>query len=525
MMAHSLIRKGLCAACLCSLPLAVVPACAATPQTEPNAVAFTVTDFEVVGDNPLGGKRAAEILHPFVGPQHGIDGLQHAAQALEQALHAAGYALYRVTVPPQSIDDRVRLQVSAATLGKVDIQANRYFDADNVARSLPELRSGQTPNLARLARSIALANQNPARTLAVTMRPAAAPDQVDAQVGVDGRQPYSLMLRADNSGNDMPAASRTSLLLQHANLFGRDHVATAVYTTSPEAPAAVRQYGLFYSVPVYAWGGTLSTYGFHSDVNSGDIQGVYAVRGSGTFYGLDYTQMLLPRGAWRQSLKLGVDDKLFRDQTQFSGTPIGSDVRSRPVTMSYVARYESLASQGSLSLSYVHNLGGGGHAGDADYALVRNGARANWDLWRLQGSYSHRLTDAYSMVVRLTGQHAYQPLIGGEQFGYGGQDSLRGINQRQVLGDSGVQGSVELWGPPLWQNIRLLGFVDAGRVWREQPSVGTPARESAASTGIGLRWSRPDRAELQVDYGHLLNGITGTPSGHSRIDVALTLHI
>jgi len=484
---------------------------------------FTVERFKVLGCNPLSTKATDQALAPYLGEQQGIDQLQAAAKALEAALQQAGFGLYTVVLPPQDIAGSVRLQVQSRPVASIRA-GDDGASLPAVRRALPNLTEGQTPNLLDLARSLELANENPARQLAVRFAESAVkPGGVDAQVDVQASSPWSATVHVDNSGGDQPAPSRLAATLTHANLWGLDHVATLSYTGSPEAWAAIHQYGLFYKAPIYPWAGSLSGYAFHSSSNSGPVATYFNVSGSGDFYGLSYKQLLLAEGDWRSSIQVGVDDKLFSDSSQFSGKAIGVDVRSRPISLGLTILKDTATSKASVSVSYVRNMESGDGNSDGAYAAARAGATSHWDLWRANADLNLQLPSGYLVALRGSAQSANRPLIGGEQFGIGGQDSVRALETRQVMGDSGLQGSVEIWLPPLLEGLSVLGFLDAGHITREQPAAPTSAQEDATAVGLGLRWQFARLGSLSIDYGYLLKGVTGTPSGHERLYASVSM--
>jgi hemolysin activation/secretion protein len=104
--------------------------------------------------------------------------------------------------------------------------------------------------------------------------------------------------------------------------------------------------------------------------------------------------------------------------------------------------------------------------------------------------------------------------VPGEQFGGGGAGSVRGFGERDVAGDSGIGANLELYTPNLcgdgnWQ-CRLLAFHDRAHVRRNHALAGELVRTSIASAGLGLRVMLSSQANLQLDYGRVLQaGATG----------------
>lgn len=483
---------------------------------------FTVSGFRVEGENPLSAARTEAALAPYRGEHRDIKGLEAAAAALEAALHDAGWGFYRVVLPPQEVGQEVTLKVLKSSIGSVTVEGQRHYSEDNVRRSLSELKPGTSPNLRRLARDIGLSNESQARQVDVTVKQGAQPDTVDATVKVEDRLPWVFLGGLDNTGTKEPARSRLTLGIQHANLFDLDHSLTATYVTSPEATQAVKQYGGFYTAPIYAWGGSASAYWFKSTTDSGVVGGVFTVSGAGEFMGAGYSQRLRPFGPVQATLSLNLDDKLFDDQTAFNGVPIGTKVRSRPVSLGASARAEGRDWSASGGLTYLDNLAGGSHNDDLSYAVARLGARPDWEAWRFNLAGTVALPWNLALTARGSGQLADEPLIPGEQFGLGGYDSLRALEMREVLGDRGWQFTLELRSPPLpGLNAAVVGFWDAGYISRKDAPLGTNGSEKAQDFGVGIRWQVLPSVSLSWDWAQLTDGTQFAPSGTARMYLLL----
>jgi hemolysin activation/secretion protein len=481
-----------------------------------------VTGFAVEGDNPLGREETQRILAPYAGAHAGIAGLEAAADALEQAIRARGLAFHRVVLPPQTPrDGTVVLRVLRFVLGRVEVKGAAHFSEANVLRSLPALRTGEVPSPDALARSLAIANDNPAKQTLLTMREGTREGTVDAEVSVRDANPRQTFLALNNTGSRQTGHYRTSLGFQHANLFDRDHVLTLSFTTSPDHVADVKQYGAYYAVPFYASGASLALYATYSDVNSGRIADFFQVSGRGTFLGARYTYALPRAGAYTHKAALGIERRHFENDVSFNASPIGTDVASAPVTLRYQGRWERAAGETALHVEHVANLGLGADNDATAYSANRLGARRNWRLWRYGIDLAQVLAPDWVLSARLRAQHAGEPLIAGEQFGLGGAYSVRGFKERETAGDNGTQVSIEVSGPRIG-TVQPLVFADWGRRRIENAGAGQAASADVASVGFGARWQWERRLDLQVDVAHVLKGLpTGTASGDQRVHFAL----
>lgn len=492
----------------------------AQSTTEPR---FAVIGYRVDGENPLSIADTQSLLAPYTGEAVSIDRLQAAAGALEQSLRDRGYGFLRVVIPPQDAQGVITLRVLGFKLNAVTITGDQHFDEGNIRRSLPALQSGATPNLLEIARAQALANDHASKQLSVTIQQGKVADTVDAAVKVEDSRPLQFFASLDNTGNKRSGHTRLGVGVQHSNLFNRDHALTATYTTSPDGHVDdLSQYGFYYRAPVYEWNGALSAYYTKSDSNSGVVANFFNVSGSGEFYGLRWTHRLLPFGSYSHAAEFGLENRFFGNDVTFNGTPIGTDVRSRPLLLRYNGRLDGAAYGVRGSLEFARNLSGGSGNDDASYAANRGGATADWQAWRyaLEGS---RALAAWAVSAKLRGQASGDALIPGEQFGLGGASGVRGLEEREGTGDQGLLGSVEVMTPQITESLRLLAFADSGQVRNHQAGAGVPAREGASGAGLGMRYQWRRNFTMAVDWAYVLNGAGTTNKHDTRVHAVLAV--
>jgi hemolysin activation/secretion protein len=496
-------------------PAPAAPAAPARPAppmaTAAPAPVFTIRGFQIEGENPIGDAEAQRVLAPFVRPGATLETLQQATAALEAALRDKGYGLHRVALPPQEVGDTVKLSIVKFTIGRIAFENRQIYDEDNVRRTLPELREGESPNFKLLAIQTAIANENPNKQVQVGLRESDEPDKIDATVTLREQRPWTLALGLSNAGSAATGRDRFTISGGHTNLFNRDHQFIGAYTTSLENPSDVRQLGLSYKVPLYQLGGVLGASYTRSDV-VGDF-GTFTSTGAGHTFGLNYTWYLPPQGGRRSYVTFAVDDKLF-EATVLSGVPntAALDRRSRPVSIGYTVRTETDAAVWGYDIALAVNTGSGRGNDLAAYRSedLTPPPRVDTIYWKaIRGgaSYSGQLAKTWIWSAR--GQYQVSPdaLISGEQFGLGGQGSVRGTSiERPISGDSGVSANFELSTPELAPGLRLLGFVDAGYLANHSPNgTNRPSSDRLASVGLGLRWFS-GVFSASADYGRLLVG-------------------
>jgi hemolysin activation/secretion protein len=508
--------------CHARLIAASVLAAAASSAFAADAAApvrFEITRFEIAGNTLLTPAQADAAVAPYLGKQRDFGDVQGALEALEAAYHARGYQVVSVRLPEQELNHGVvRLNVVQTTIGRVIVTGNHYFDEGNVRRSLPTLQAGKTPNLNDVSASLRMANENPARKIKLSLQDANADNELDATLAVADEKPWKVMLNLDNTGNQTTGKTHAGVVLQHANLWGRDHVGSFQYTTTVEEPSKVSVYGLGYHVPLYLLGDSVDLYASYSNIDSGSVSaGLFdlAVSGKGAVYGARYNHTLARRGELDARLVFGADVKAFKNSVLFAGQDFGNDITVHPLSLGYTASRPISGGDASEALTLVRNIVGGSRGGSDDFARTRVGAKPAYTILRFSAALTRMVGPDWQARALMNGQLSRDALVPGEQFGIGGSTSVRGMEEREIASDSGLAVNLEMYSPnwcsaPGKLQCRALGFVDAASGTRNQALPGEIDSISATSTGLGLRLAYGADVNLQLDYGHVLHSGAGT---------------
>jgi hemolysin activation/secretion protein len=484
------------------------PASLAAAKAAPPAASFAIKGFEVLGDNPLSQADTTAALAPFLRADASIDTLQKATAALEAALRDHGYGLHRVVLPPQEVGDKLKLNVVKFVIGKVTVEGNKQYSEANIRRSLPELKEGQAPNFKTLAVQTAMANESQGKQIQVAVKEAEEADQINAKIEVKETKPWYIALNLANTGTEATGKDRFTVSGAHLNVFDLDHQFVAAYTTSFQAQNRddVKQLGLSYRVPLYAWGGVIGASYTKSDV-VGNF-GAFSSNGAGQTAGINYTHYLVPEGGRRSYLTLALDDKRF-DVAQINDVPLPGQLarRTRPLTLGYAARSDTDTTSLTYGADLAYNLSGGDGNDLASYRSEDPRVMtARWKAIHGNASYSASLSGGWFWNVRGAFQYSPDALISGEQFGLGGATTVRGVDERVMSGDTGLQTTAELNTAELAPGLRLLGFVDGGWLRNNNPNANPkPPTDHLASLGLGLRYTVANFA-VSADFARIMTG-------------------
>jgi hemolysin activation/secretion protein len=514
-----------------SLLAAAVTSAWGADAVDDSVVRFEITRFEVKGNTLLPPAQIDAVLAGFSGKQRDFGDVQRALEALEAAYHARGYNVVTIELPEQELNGGVvLLRVVETKIGRVTVKNNQYFDEANIRRSLPALQPGSSPNLKQVSANLKQGNENPSKQVTMKLQSGQQDGEVDAVLDVKDESPWKILANGDNTGTESTGKTHIGLILQNANLFGRDHLASLQYTTSAEEPGRVKVYGAGYHIPLYDSGDSLDFYASYSNVDSGTVSAGalnLAVSGKGAVYGARYNQALAKRGDLDSRLSYGIDVKAFKNSVQYLGYELGNDVTVHPLSISYQLSLPISLGEVGAQLTLLRNISGGSNGSQSDFTLARSGAKADYTMVRLGGSVTRALANDWQLRAIVNGQYTRDALIPGEQFGAGGATSVRGFIEREIANDSGLSLNLEAYTPnlctPAGWNCRLLGFYDTAYVSRNKALPGELDSTTIASAGVGARFVVSTNVNLQLDYGHVTKAGATTRADANRLHVRLGL--
>lgn len=510
------------------LRLAQVDALTATDVPAVDSLRFEIRSYRIDGNTLLSPGDIEKTLRPFIGPQKDFGDVQQALEALQALYQRLGFGAIQITLPEQELErGDVAFRVVEPRIGRVLVEGNEHFSADNVRRSVPVLVPGRPPMTRDISASIRVANESPAKQSAVLLRPGAAEGEVDAVIRVADVPPARYSVSIDNTGNKETGVYRTGFAFQHANLFDRDHVLTAQYVTSPRNINDVEVYGLGYRVPLYALGDSIDLIAGYSTVNSGTVQNLFDVSGQGAIYALRYNHNLRRLGEIEQRFVYGLDYRSYQNLV----TPVGGnfnfvpDITVHPFSVTYSAQLRQEGREISGYLGLNQNIPGGNDGTDTHFKNSRRDARAGYRAWRAGGVFSAAFAKDWQFRVRLDMQYSRDALIAPEQFGLGGSESVRGFNERYTSSDKGFRSNWEVYTPELGNlmgfdtaKFRVLAFYDTGQITRNSTQPGELERVALDSTGFGVRLNYGKSVTVKADYAQVLHDGTqnGIPSGRTH---------
>ena len=532
-------RRSACAAGFVAA-LSIAPyALAQAPAAEPEAVQapvelrFDIARYRVEGNTLLPAEEVERRLAPYTGKGRDFGDVQKALEALQDAYAARGYSAVSVYLPEQELArGEVALKVVEAKISKLQVSGNKFYDEANIRRSLPALSQGSTPNGHVIAKNLRLANENPGKQTNVTLRAGEKEGDVEARVDVVDENPSKWFLTLDNTGTSQTGYDRFGIGYQHSNIGNLDHAITAMFITSVEKPSEVGIYSVGYHLPLYGYGASVDLVAGYSDVNAGTTStpsGPLSFSGSGYVVGGRYNWHLDHHAGYDHKVIFGLDYRYYDNACSvgaFGAAGCGAAAATYsvlPLSATYSGTWTLPSGRAGFYGTAATNLGGFSKGGTSDLQQARANADVHYWVTRAGFDAAQALEGDWQVRGRLDMQYADEVLVPAEQFGIGGQASVRGFLEREVASDKGHSGTLEIYTPELapmiglkdW-NARLLAFYDFGRITRVNPLPGEQLREGIASAGLGLRLALQKAFSLRFDVANILQQGGTRQEGHWR---------
>jgi hemolysin activation/secretion protein len=171
-------------------------------------------------------------------------------------------------------------------------------------------------------------------------------------------------------------------------------------------------------------------------------------------------------------------------------------------------------------------------SGRDEFQALTGSTRTTGTYGILSGELSrvHKLPGDTSLLLRLGGQWATEPLISNEQFAVGGVNSVRGYKEGTVYGDDGWRIMFEPRSPlydlglvdSRWvMRGRFSVFTDYGEAYRIEDPLGvSPVR--LWGTGCGLGLTIGEAVDMRVALAWPLLDVGSTKAGRGMVHFSVS---
>jgi hemolysin activation/secretion protein len=429
------------------------------------------------------------------------------ADAVLQHYQSAGWPVVDVSVE-KAERGLVRVHVAEGRYGYIAVTGGSMGMRDAVFADWSRLQ-GAPLTSESIADGLAWLHRNPLRTATISFEPGAEPATADATLTLQGNNAVRLSAGFRDDGSPPLDRERFFVRLEEADAFGLpswwylEDISGADRDEYHGASGALRLF-----LPSHRelrlggyWTHAESTtalpgFEFVSELEAWNIS-------------LRWVVPLPSWRGWRSDVSTGAEFIRLDSAVQTGGTGVSGSADALHLTAGLHAERRSGPWRSGLDAEAAWSPGGAtDDADDAHHETLRRGASADYTLVRA-GAWSEKtMTGGWTATGKLSGQWTSDPVVPVQEFSPAGAYGVRGFPASSAIGDSGVQGSVEILTPSLPLpvsltnlHIRAAAFLDAAHVH----DAVTGNDESLASTGTGLRLQWRDSFGMAVDYGWRLS--------------------
>jgi hemolysin activation/secretion protein len=349
-------------------------------------------------------------------------------------------------------------------------------------------------------------------TISADLQAGTRPGTSLLQVGVKEADSFSTTLTLNNGRSPSVGTFRRQIEVSEANLLGWGDGLSIGYSNTNGSNG----FDLRYSLPVNPRNGTVKL-GFSSTTSNvlEEPFDVLDIKSTSRYYEMTFRQPLFQ--SLTQEFAMGLTFARQESQTELGIDDIGpfplspgadNEGRTKVSSLRFFQEYTQRSSKHVLAMRSQFNFG-------LDWfgaTVNENAPDSRFLSWRGQGQWVRLLAPDTLLLVRGDLQLTGDKLLPLEQFGLGGQESVRGYRQDSLLTDNGLLFSAEVR-IPVFKAPRIDGvlqvapFFDLGSAWNNE--ADNPDPSLLMGVGLGVIWRQGKNFSARFDWGIPLRSIEG----------------
>lgn len=494
------------------LETSTLPAPQIPEATEVATGTFRVDRIEVEGSTRFKPGDFKAVTAPFVGKDLTFAQLLEARSAITKLYVDQGYTTTGAMISPQTIEDGVvKVQVVEGSLEDIKVTGNHRLNP-NYIRDRIKVGVGTPLNVARLLENLQQLRLDPRiSNVSADLQSGIRPGTNLLQVDVREADTFSIGTSFDNGRSPSVGSFRRKLELREGNLFGFGDALTFAYSNTRGSNTI----DLNYTVPINSKNGAVwLSYGSGRNNVIEEPFTVLDIQSRSRYYEIGFRQPLIQR----TSTDFAIGFLFSRQESQtalgldnIGGFPLSpgadSEGRTKVSAIRFFQEYTRRSMQHVFALRSQFSLG----VNWLNATVNENAPDSRFFSWRGQGQWLRQVAPETVFLVRGDVQLSGDSMVPLEQFGLGGQLTVRGFRQDALLTDSGALMSAEFRFPIVRSRqlgtFQLAPFIDVGTGW----NIGsdTPSTNTLVGAGLGLVWRQSDRVSVRLDWGLPLTSNSG----------------
>lgn len=465
-------------------------------------IKFNFKKLEFEGNTIYSYEDLYPIFEDMLDKEVSLADLQLLTEAIEKRYVENGYILTRVIIPPQEIDASgvVKLQVVEGFVADVLIEGETNKVLGMVEALIKPVLQSKPLQIKIMERSMLLINDLPGVTTKAVLTPSVDVPGASTLVLVIEQDTFEGNFTWNNRGTKYVGPNQFITQLSLNNIF--QHVArTTLDSKITSATRELRSFDLRHNAQVFENGSTLEGSLTYNRVQPGNDLSSLKVDGKST------TVALIYRYPFIRSRRVNLSGTLIYDylnsETKLSNILFTLDrIESARAGISFDI-LDNLRGINLITATYAQGLNM--FSGEEQPPLKRSRADGRKDYGKVQATYTRLqyLPDNFSLFFSTSGQYAFNALLSAEEFGYGGEQYGSAYDSSEIVGDSGVDGKIELrYNYPesskLFPSTQYYASYDWGVIWDKHDDTGE-GKQSGTSLAAGIRLELADRANGSLE--------------------------
>ncbi|MBW4478792.1 MAG: ShlB/FhaC/HecB family hemolysin secretion/activation protein [Tolypothrix brevis GSE-NOS-MK-07-07A] len=483
-----------------------------TPEVPPNQFSgnIRVDRFNVVGNTVFSPEEFAEVTKEFVNKSITFAQLLQASEAVTKLYRDKGYITSGAFIPAnQTFRSRgsiITIQVVEGGLESIQVNGLRRLNP-NYVRSRIAVATGKPLNVNKLLQALQLLQLNPLiKNISAELATGANVGSSILIVRTSETKTFTTEISLDNNRSPSIGSFQRQIQFNENNLSGLGDNLNVAYANTDGSNDVEASYTL----PINAYNGTLQfSYNYTNSRVIEEPFDALDIQGTSQDFSITLRQPIVQTP--NEEFALGVTASRRESDVGFLESVIGERLpfpspgaRDGETRLSILRFFQDWTKRNSRQvLAGRSQFSFGIDAFDA--TINPNAPDGQFFSWRGQGQWVRLLAPDTLLIVRADAQLSDRPLVPLEQFGLGGQRTVRGYRQDLLLVDKAFLASIELRYPILRVPqvggvLQITPFVDFGTGSGGTSTEVANAPNSLASTGLGLLW-QSDRINARFDWG------------------------
>ena len=406
---------------------------------------FVINDIQIAGSTVFTNEDFADLFADYIGRDVTFNELIELRSAVTQRYVDQGFITSGAFIPPQTLEDgMLTVQVIEGVIEEIEIVGTRRLSPKYI-RSRLGLAAQPPINADKLLEGLQRLQIDPLiETVSADLQAGIRPGTSILRVSVVEADSLALNLGVDNGRSPNIGSVRRQISLSEGNLLGIGDRAFIGYSNTDGSNSL----DFSYSIPVSPYNTRINLEGGISESRVIDETfDVLDISSDAHYYELGITHPLIETPTQEFTLDLTLSHR--QNQTRLGIDDIGpfplspgadENGETRVSALRFSQAWTQRSEQEVLAARSQFNLGLGLLDATQNSGDVPD---SQFFSWRGQGQWVRLLGEDSLFFLRSDVQLASDRLLSSEQFGLGGQQTVRGYRQDAFLRDNGALISAE----------------------------------------------------------------------------------